>query len=88
MKRYCFPLAFVFLAAFLSASGQQQSAVDSARIKYYRDYAIISTSCTTWEDAQKTADAIVRKGGVVSVMLSPQYFLGWVPDSAKTAMTF
>ncbi len=78
----------IVLATVNVASAQQvgKTQPDKQQIEYYRDYAVINTNCSTWEEAYEVAEKIVAQGGVVSTLLSPQYFLGWVPSTARAAV--
>ncbi|MBI5647297.1 MAG: T9SS type A sorting domain-containing protein [Ignavibacteriae bacterium] len=70
----------------MSAQQAQTRTPDREQVEYYRDYAVITTECRDWDEAYALARAIVEKGGVVSTLLSPQRFLGFVPAEARSAV--
>ena len=77
-------LCFVLPAASALSQDGGEATTRAEQLAFYQDYALIATSCQTWEEAYKVAEAVVAKGGTVSVILSPQYLLGWVPPASKT----
>ncbi|MBL0175837.1 MAG: hypothetical protein IPP94_11325 [Ignavibacteria bacterium] len=81
-------LVLLAIVAMHSAPAQEggTSLPDKQQVEFYRDYAVISTTCQTWDEAYALAKRIVEKGGVVSTLLSPQRMLGWVPDSVRPAI--
>lgn len=78
--------AFWLLALAHAATAQTGTQVDAQQVEYYRDYAVITTTCQTWDEAQALVARITERGGTVSIMLSPQRFLGWVPEGARPAV--
>ncbi|MDH7515044.1 MAG: FlgD immunoglobulin-like domain containing protein [Bacteroidota bacterium] len=53
---------------------------------YYRDLAIIETSCTDWKEVRALWKQLTEKGALIAVISSPQRWLGWVPREALDAV--
>jgi len=59
---------------------------DKDQIEFYRDYAVIHTQCLDWPEAYVLRDQLTDAGCTISVLVTPRYFLGWVPDNLKDAV--
>lgn len=67
-------IVLVFIIGFnLSAQ------VDSKN--FSKNFCLIETNCKTLKDANLTAKFINNNGGQVAVITSPNYFIGWIPES-------
>jgi len=71
------------------ATGQEKQAgtPDREQIEFYRDYAVIATQCQSWPEAYALAQRIRDRGGIVSVLVTPGCFLGWVPEAARNPIS-
>lgn len=66
--------------------GQHTTMPDQDQIEYYRSYTVIHTQCQNWQEAYALRDQLTKTGCTISVLVTPRYFLGWVPDDLKDAV--
>lgn len=87
--------AFIFFCAGITAVGQSISPVPqysppdivkTGEAGYYKDLAIIETSCTTNEDVKTLWQEVTTRGALIGIITSPQRMLAWVPPQAKSAV--
>ncbi len=71
-----------------AATGQDGavSNPDKDQIEFYREYAVIHTQCQDWPEAYAFREQLIKTGCTVSVLVTPQYFLGWVPFAQEESV--
>lgn len=84
----------LLLLACITAGAVAQDAIPSPQFvppdrltngetAYYRDMAVIETSCSDWAEVRALWTSLTEKGALISVIASPQRWLGWVPPAAR-----